>query len=157
MVWTPEDLANLLFPHGRRKVPVISTLLKHPNNGVTAEEINEELGFETNSATIDETQRVLREIENLLEISTRKKGVGRPLKIYKPGSLMDTYHDPIFSFVLGEEREGYADSKIVAAIHCNKDPMKCPDSKCRICTNGGIKTCWDRMPDKGSPEADKLG
>jgi len=153
MVWTPEDLASLLFPHGRRKVPVISTLLKHPNNGVTAEEINKELGFETDSATIDETQRVLREIESLLEISTRKSGVGRPTKIYKPGSLIETYHDPIFSFVLGKEREGYADVKIDAIIRCGNDPMKCTKPDCRICINAGIKTCWDQIAEKGSLEA----
>lgn len=23
------------------------------------------------------------------------------------------------------------------------DPMKCPDPKCKICPNAGIKTCWD--------------
>ncbi len=27
-------------------------------------------------------------------------------------------------------------------IRCN-DPMKCPDSNCRICANAGIKTRWD--------------
>lgn len=102
MVWTPEDLAKILFPHSSRRVPVISTLLKHPNAGITAEAINEELGFETDKATIDETQRVLREIEVLLEIETRKNGVGRPINIYKPGRLMETFHDPIFSHILGE-------------------------------------------------------
>jgi hypothetical protein len=29
-----------------------------------------------------------------------------------------------------------------AIIRCN-DPMKCPDSNCKICANAGIKTFWD--------------
>jgi hypothetical protein len=29
-----------------------------------------------------------------------------------------------------------------ATIRCN-DPMQCPDQKCKICANAGIKTCWD--------------
>jgi len=124
-------------------VGVISTLWKHPNVGVTAEEINRELGFETDSATIDETQRVLRELENLLEIYTRKKGVGRPTKIYKPRLLMETYHDPIFSNILGKGHVGYADLKADIALDCTNDPMECPDQNCRICSKRGIKTCWD--------------
>ena len=149
MVWDPEDLAKYLFPNSPRKVSVISTLLKHPNLGVTAEEINKELGFETDKATTDETQRVLREIENLLEIYTRKSGVGRPTKVYKPGRLMETYHDPIFSYIIGKEREAYADFQVVAAIRCSIDPMKCPDQNCRICANDGIKTCWTGLRKKG--------
>jgi len=142
MAWTSEDLAKHLFPHSSRKVPVISTLLRHPNAGIEAEEINKELGLETDKATIDETQRVLRDIEALLEIDTRKNGVGRPTKIYKPGRLMETYHDPIFQYLLGKEREGYADYPMDTTLRCN-DPTKCPDRNCKICSNAGFKTCWD--------------
>jgi len=31
---------------------------------------------------------------------------------------------------------------VSATIRCN-DPMKCPDSNCKICANAGIKTYWD--------------
>jgi DNA-binding MarR family transcriptional regulator len=34
-----------------------------------------------------------------------------------------------------------------AIIRCN-DPMKCPDSNCKICNNAGIRTRWD---DDGEP------
>ena len=36
---------------------------------------------------------------------------------------------------------------IRATVRCN-DPMKCPDSSCKICDNAGIKTRWD---DEGEP------
>ena len=31
---------------------------------------------------------------------------------------------------------------VSAIIRCN-DPMKCPDSNCKICSNAGIRTRWD--------------
>jgi hypothetical protein len=36
---------------------------------------------------------------------------------------------------------------VSAIIRCN-DPMKCPDSNCKICNNAGIRTRWD---DEGEP------
>jgi len=93
--------------------------------------------------------------ENLLEIYTRKSGVGRPTKVYKPGRLMETYHDPIFSYIIGKEREAYADFQVVAAIRCSIDPMKCPDQNCRICANDGIKTCWTGLRKKGKAKKNR--
>lgn len=144
MPWGPEEFANLYFPHSERKVPVYATLLKHPNWGVTAEEINEELGFETNKATIDETQRVLREIEDLIEITHRRTvKPGRPSKIYNPGYLLVNYRDAILSHTLGNGRNEHLDLKCHMALACD-DPMKCPDSNCKTCENAGIKTCWEK-------------
>jgi hypothetical protein len=146
MAWEPEDLARFLFPHSKRKIPVIAALMKHPNIGVTAEDINKELGLETDTATIDETQRILREIKDLIEICSQKNERGRPTNVYKPGRLMDTYNDPTYKHIFEKERVGYCDYGIDIIIRCN-DPMQCHDPNCQICAKAGKKTCWTREKD----------
>ena len=128
MPWGPEDFAKHLFPRSTRKMPVYATLLKHPNYGITAEEINKELGLETDDATIDETQRVLREIEDSIEKNTRKNPRGgRPQNVYKPGSLKEMYQGQIYFHVLGKERLGYADSRADIILTPSKEDTRVDD------------------------------
>lgn len=143
MSFGPEEFANLYFPHSARRVPVYATLLKHPNWGATVKEINWELDFETDKETIDGTRRVLREIEDCIEICLSKNPRGPPTKVYKPGNLLNSYRDPILTHTFGKGRKEYADLKADMALGCINNPMECPDRNCRICSKSGIKTCWD--------------
>lgn len=117
MSFGPEDFAKHLFPRSTRRVPVYATLLKHPNLGITAEEINKELDLETDKATIDETQRVLREIKDCIETCRRKNPRGPPINVYKPGKLLEDYRSPLLPHTtLGKGREEYLDYHIRAYV-----------------------------------------
>lgn len=144
MVYTHEDFATFYFQRFRRRAPVVAALLKRPNWGYTAEELNETLGLKTDDQTIEGTRKVLRDIDELLEICSQKKERGPPEKIYKPGKLLDSYRDPILGNVLDKGREEYLDIRMLCAIRCRDDPMKCTRVDCRICAANGIKTCWDQ-------------
>lgn len=117
MAWTAEDFANFMFPNSKRKAPVLATLLKHPNCSITAEEINKELGLDIDKATIDGTQRVLREAKKIIKTRSRKNLRGPPTKEYLPGSLDETYKMPIFYNIFKEEaRTSYADCLATAIV-----------------------------------------
>jgi hypothetical protein len=143
MVYSPEDFAAYHFARFKRRAPIVADLLKHPNWGYTVDELNKSLGLESDDQTTEGTRRVLRDIEELLEICSRKKERGPPEKIYKPGRLLDSYRDPILHSILGKSREEYRDSLISCTIRCNNDPMKCPKPDCCICAANGIRTRWD--------------
>ena len=146
MTWGPEEFAKHNFPRSTRKIPVYATLLKHPNCGVTAKEINEENGFKTDDATIEETRRVLREVEAIIDIELRKNPVGTQTKVYKPGHLLNSYKDPLYLHVLGKKRDGFSDYRANPILRC-PDPMHCANKECKICSKAGIRTCWDQKKD----------
>jgi hypothetical protein len=153
MVYTHEDFATHHFQHFKRRAPVVAALLKRPNWGYTAEELNETLGLETDDQTIEGTRRVLRDIDELLEICSRKKERGPPEKIYKPGKLLNSYRDPILHSVLGKCREEELDFRILCAIRCRDDPMDCSRPDCRICAANGIRTRWDHEKEQADVTA----
>lgn len=113
---TAEDFANFIIPNSKRKAPVLATLLKHPNCSITAEGINKELGLDIDKATIDETQRVLREAKRIIKTRSRKNPRGPPTKEYLPGSLDETYTMPIFYNIFKEARTGYADCCVTTIV-----------------------------------------
>jgi hypothetical protein len=144
MVYTHEDFATFYYQRFKRRAPVVAALLKRPNKGYTVKELNEYIELETDDQTIEGTRRVLRDIEELIEICSLKKERGPPEKIYKPGKLSDSYRAPILYSVLGREREEYLDVGIRCAVRCRDDPMKCSRADCKICAASGIETCWDQ-------------
>lgn len=56
---------------------------------------------------------------------------------------LDAYISEIQRLERESRRERTLSYAIDAIIRCN-DPMKCPDSNCRICAGSGIKTRWDQ-------------
>jgi len=156
MVYTHEDFATLHYQRFERRAPVVAALLKRPNWGYTVKELNETLGLETDDQSIEGTRKVLRDIDELLEICSRKKGRkerGPPEKIYKPGKLLDSYRDPILYSSLSKGREEDLDIRLCCAVRCRDDPMKCSRADCKICAANGITTRWDCEKEQVAPTA----
>jgi len=146
MSYDPETFANFYYRNSELIKNVSAALLKRPNWGFTAKDLNEALGREPNDTAIEGVRRCLRDIKATIEIISQKNPRGPPTKIYKPGKLLDAYAHPILYTGLGKEREGFLDLRIRAAVRCNKPPLECPDSSCKICAANGITTCWDQEP-----------
>lgn len=115
MSYDPENFAKQIFPRFPLRERVCVALLKRPNWGFTAEDLNEKLDRENSETAIEGIRGVLRELgtqkqgQGLLELGKSENPRGPPTKVYKPGSLMETYQMPIFFHVLGKERRSYVD------------------------------------------------
>lgn len=105
MSYCPEDFAQLYFKDYILRQEVCAALLERPNRGFTVNELNGRLGRDNSKISVEGIRRVLRDLDDLIEIETRKNPRGPPTKIYKPGKLSVSYRDPILSSVFGKGRE----------------------------------------------------